>query len=426
MGIGIVANNIYVIDTLARNGQTITITDDGSGSDWLTIDGVYNKRTDIRLSWENSGGISQSGSGFYFTNANIGSRLIVNGQIENVKGSNGLDFIQGNELANVLYGDKAATGVGGADILWGADGNDTIYGGAGNDEIKGDGGNDKLYGGAGNDDIAGSAGTDIVEGGAGADTLAGGANAKDRVSYAGSASGVTITLTYGATTTGSGGDAAGDKIGGFFDARGSAHSDRITDGVSNTIAFGYNDNRFYGGDGNDILSLGGGNDYGLGEAGNDTIGGGIGDDRLYGGDGHDYLNGSSGNDLLKGDASNDKLYGGSGADDLLGGTGADRFVFSAASQSTVSSTGRDTIFDFSGTDGDRIDMSSIDAETTSSGNQAFAFIGTAAFHGTAGELRYVKASSDTYVYGDVNGDGTADFAVHLDDAVTMRGAYFVL
>ncbi len=420
------ANNVYVIDKLAKNGQTITVADDGSGSDWLTIDGVYNARTDIRLSWESSNGVSQSGSGFYFTNANIGSRLIVNGLIENVRGSNGLDFIQGNERANMLYGDKAATGAGGADILWGFDGNDTIYGGAGNDEIAGGGGNDKLFGGSGNDDIAGGAGTDIIEGGTGADTLRGGADVRDRVSYAGSASGVTVTLTHGATTTGSGGDAQGDKIGGFLDAQGSAHDDRITDSVSDTIAFGYNDNRFYGGDGNDTLSLGGGNDYGLGEAGNDTVGGGLGDDRLYGGDGHDYLSGSSGNDLLKGDAGNDKLYGGGGADDLFGGVGADRFVFASKSDSTVSSTGRDTIYDFSGTDGDRIDLSSMDAKTTSSGNQAFAFIGTAAFHGTAGELRYVKTSSDTYVYGDVNGDKTADFAVHLDDAVTMLSGYFTL
>ncbi|URK86991.1 protease [Rhizobium sp. RCAM05350] len=420
------ANNTYVIDKLMKNGQTITVTDDGSGSDWLTIDSVYNTRTDIRLSWDNSNGVSQSASGSYFNSANVGSRLIVKGLIENVRGGNGLDFIQGNERANVLYGDKGATGAGGADILWGFDGNDTIYGGAGNDEISGGSGNDKLFGGSGNDSIAGGGGTDIIEGGTGADTLSGGADARDRVSYAGSAAGVKITLTYGTTTTGSGGDAQGDKIGGFADAQGSAYSDRITDGVSDTIAFGYNDNRFYGGGGNDTLSLGGGNDYGYGEAGNDTVVGGLGNDRLYGADGLDYLNGDSGNDVLDGGAGNDKFYGGAGADDLYGGAGADRFVFASSSQSTVSSTGRDTIFDFSGAGGDRIDLSSIDAKTTSLGNQGFTFIGTATFHGTAGELRYVKTSSDTYVYGDVNGDGTADFAIHLDDAVTMQGGYFTL
>ena len=60
------------------------------------------------------------------------------------------------------------------------------------------------------------------------------------------------------------------------------------------------------------------------------------------------------------------------------------------------------------------------------GNQAFSFIGTAAFHGVAGELRYTKDVSDTYIYGDVNGDKTADFAIRLDDAVTLLPGYFLL
>jgi hypothetical protein len=41
-------------------------------------------------------------------------------------------------------------------------------------------------------------------------------------------------------------------------------------------------------------------------------------------------------------------------------------------------------------------------------------------------VRYVKGASDTYVYGDVNGDARADFAVHLDDAVSLSKGYFVL
>ena len=92
----------------------------------------------------------------------------------------------------------------------------------------------------------------------------------------------------------------------------------------------------------------------------------------------------------------------------------------------MSVSGRDTIFDFSGTGGDRIDLSAIDANTAASGNQAFNYIGNAAFTGKAGELRTVKSASDTYVYGDVNGDGKADFAVHLDDAISLHKGYFVL
>jgi len=52
--------------------------------------------------------------------------------------------------------------------------------------------------------------------------------------------------------------------------------------------------------------------------------------------------------------------------------------------------------------------------------------GTSAFSGKAGELRFEKKASDTYIYGDVNGDGTADFAIHLDDAVALTQSYFIL
>jgi hypothetical protein len=49
-----------------------------------------------------------------------------------------------------------------------------------------------------------------------------------------------------------------------------------------------------------------------------------------------------------------------------------------------------------------------------------------AFTGKTGELRFDKLNSDTYIYGDINGDGKADFAIHLDDAVALQKGYFVL
>ncbi|KQY14583.1 M10 family metallopeptidase [Rhizobium sp. Root482] len=151
-----------------------------------------------------------------------------------------------------------------------------------------------------------------------------------------------------------------------------------------------------------------------------------GNDRLYGLEGDDYLLGGEGNDMVSGNVGKDRVYGGLGADDLYGGADADNFIFSKIGDSTASSTGRDTIFDFSGTAGDRIDLSRIDASTKTAGNQAFSFIGTGVFTGTAGELRYVKAASDTYVYGDVNGDKKIDIAIHLDDAMTLSKGYFIL
>jgi Ca2+-binding RTX toxin-like protein len=159
---------------------------------------------------------------------------------------------------------------------------------------------------------------------------------------------------------------------------------------------------------------------------NDTLTGNIGRDKLSGGDGVDKLLGNGGNDYLYGGSGNDKLTGGAGADDLWGGSGADTFIFKSIKETTVLGAGRDTIFDFSTKQKDKIDLSAIDANTTKGGNQAFSFIGTKAFGGKAGELRYEKAKSDTYIHGDVNGDKVADFTIHLDDWVSLSKSYFIL
>jgi len=145
---------------------------------------------------------------------------------------------------------------------------------------------------------------------------------------------------------------------------------------------------------------------------------------LYGSDGANNITGGSGNDGLVGNGGNDVLFGGQGADHLYGSVGADTFVFKAANESIGSAY--DTIFDFLTSEQDKIDLSTIDANISASGNQAFSFLGTAAFTGIAGELRYDKLSSDTYIYADVNGDKLADLKIRLDDAVTLTDGYFVL
>lgn len=155
-----------------------------------------------------------------------------------------------------------------------------------------------------------------------------------------------------------------------------------------------------------------------GSAKSETLSGGIGADRLLGLDG---------NDRLLGDMGNDILIGGGGGDKLYGGAGADKFTFESVQDSFGSITKtRDSIFDFSSLEKDRIDLSTIDANTKAAGNQAFAFIGSSAFHGKAGELRFEKKASDTYIYADVNGDKKADMAIHLDDAVSLVKGYFLL
>ncbi|MEE1612457.1 cadherin domain-containing protein [Microvirga sp. CF3016] len=164
----------------------------------------------------------------------------------------------------------------------------------------------------------------------------------------------------------------------------------------------------------------------VGTARNDVLTGKIGRDKLSGGAGSDKLSGNGGNDYLYGGSGSDKLTGGLGADDLWGGSDSDSFIFKSIKETSVLSSGRDTIFDFSTKQKDQIDFAAIDANTTKGGNQAFSYIGTKAFGGKAGELRYENAKSDTYIHGDVNGDKVADFTIHLDDRVSLSKNYFIL
>lgn len=138
---------------------------------------------------------------------------------------------------------------------------------------------------------------------------------------------------------------------------------------------------------------------------------------------NNQITGNIGNNRLDGKAGNDTLIGGSGADQLYGGAGADRFVFQKVSDSIVGA--RDRIYDFSGAEGDKIDLSGVDAIGSTSGNEAFTFIGTDPFSNTAGELRYFKGSH-TFIYGDVNGDGAIDFTICLDRTVDLASTDLIL
>ncbi|WP_313522516.1 calcium-binding protein [Shinella sp.] len=160
-------------------------------------------------------------------------------------------------------------------------------------------------------------------------------------------------------------------------------------------------------------------------SGNDKVYGGNYEDVLYGEAGNDFLSGRGGDDRLFGHAGKDILYGGAGADRLAGGSGADTFVFTKISNSNASK-GIDKIYDFSRSQGDKIDLKGIDANTKISDDQGFKFIEDQKFHNKAGELRYEKKNGDTYIYADVNGDGNADFAVKFDDPITFLKGDFIL
>lgn len=58
--------------------------------------------------------------------------------------------------------------------------------------------------------------------------------------------------------------------------------------------------------------------------------------------------------------------------------------------------------------------------------QEFTFISTAAFSGTAGELRYEQNTTNTFVSGDTNGYGIADFMIRIDGLHTLVSGDFIL
>lgn len=155
------------------------------------------------------------------------------------------------------------------------------------------------------------------------------------------------------------------------------------------------------------MSGGGTGETMLGLAGDDILAGRGGYDRLFGGDG------------------NDRLVGGTGQDELTGGLGSDRFVFRGG-DSGGSEAAADVVHDFSHAEGDLIQLGAIDADAGAAGNQAFLFIGTGAFTGSAGELRFRESGGNTFIEGDTNGDGVADFVIRLDGIHTLVESDFLL
>lgn len=163
-----------------------------------------------------------------------------------------------------------------------------------------------------------------------------------------------------------------------------------------------------------------------------TIAGETGDDHLVGNEfantilgfaGDDILLGLGGSDILVGRRGDDALRGGEGRDILRGGDGADTFLFLATADSLLGAT--DVIRGFA-PGLDRIDLSAIDAVAGTAGDDAFAFAGSAAFSGVAGELRVVSGTERTRILADIDGDRVADLGIRLDAFVALSAADFLL
>jgi Ca2+-binding RTX toxin-like protein len=255
----------------------------------------------------------------------------------------------------------------GIDNLFGSDHEDFLVGNEGNNVLTGLADHDTLKGGGGADTLYGDGGNDTLKGGGGADTLNGGSSI-DTANYADSGAAVTVSLI---TDSAGGGDAEGDELNSIENVTGSAHDDIL-----------------WGDDGANVLH---------GNEGNDNLKGFGGADTIYAGDHNDTVWGMDGNDILRGENGIDTIYGGAGLDHLYGGSGADVFRWDATNETGLTAATADMIHDFNRLESDEFNLTAIDADVFAAGNQAFTFIGTDAFSGTPGEIRYYHSGGNTYI-----------------------------
>ena len=127
-------------------------------------------------------------------------------------------------------------------------------------------------------------------------------------------------------------------------------------------------------------------------------------------------------DTLVGGAGDDWFWGGLGGDTITGGDGGDLFYYETAAQSSESAA--DLITDFA--DGDRIDVSKLDADARTPGNQAFHLGATPGYAGDI-VLAFDAGTGRTSVSLYVDGDAVADMLIYLaGDHTTLSAADFIL
>ncbi|WP_287319483.1 calcium-binding protein [Mesorhizobium sp.] len=204
-----------------------------------------------------------------------------------------------------------------------------------------------------------------------------------------------------------------DNIGDVVDETGTTGVDT----VNSSISYSLSDTAHALGDIERLTLTGTANIDGIGNALANT---------LTGNAGNNHLSGLGGKDTIGGGNGNDTIAGGLGSDLLTGGTGADTFVFNSMTDSKLAAKSRDVIQDFSTAQGDKVDVSAIDANSVTAGSQEFSFIGTSGFTHHAGELRYETVKGNALVYGDVDGNGTADFSMQLLHVASLHASDFIV
>lgn len=281
-------------------------------------------------------------------------------------GSNSDDYYygsSGNDSMSGGDGDDDLVGGDGDDLLTGGYGDDSLISGYGNDHLNGGDGNDYLYSGDGDDLVDAGAGDDIIVGGDGAgNDKYHGGLGVDTVKYTSAKAGITVDLLKGCANSSVGGDLAGVGV-------------DTLDGIENVIAGNYDD-------------------------------------------------------LIKGNNQSNILTGGLGSDSLYGGLDRVRDIFNFDDVAeSVRGLSRDKVFNFSSKIDD-IDLFDIDANSLVSGNQSFIFNNQTAKSNAiwyrVADVDGNKFTKDVVVYGDINGDLTADFEIGLVGVTSLNIADFIL
>ncbi len=131
------------------------------------------------------------------------------------------------------------------------------------------------------------------------------------------------------------------------------------------------------------------------------------------------------NQFLAGSEAADVFLLGGGLDTVYGKAGVDvfRFLPTALGPAAQSLT---ALEDVNRAQGEVIELLWIDAVAGTVANDAFTFIGTAAFSGVAGQLRWQEEGAVQRVQGDVNGDRVADLTLLVRAAGPLDAGWFVL
>ncbi len=301
--------------------------------------------------------VRRSNNNLYLTITDTGDRLIISNffsdaqyQVEQVIFAGSTDVwtpVDLEALANIpTEGDDYLAGDAGDNIINGLDGNDTLIGNEGNDTLDGGAGNDSLQGGMGDDTLDGGAGNDSLQGGAGGDVyLFGRGSGNDTILESDTTAGNFDVIRFAADIMP--GDVAVRRNDDSLYLTITDTGERLT--VSNffsgsqyqveQIEFAYDGAVLTAAQIEAlVITPTEGDDYLVGDAGDNVINGLGGNDTLVGNAGNDILNGGAGNDLLQGGIGNDVMNGGAGNDSLQGWGGNDVYLFGRG-------YGQDTIYD---------------------------------------------------------------------------------